>query len=419
MSAPQPSMEPTGDSVIPYTNYRIALATAVLGSLGATSAWITLLAMETGDLHVIVTIVVGAVIGLAAHWIEHYIRVVHRERSGEGGGQSAGRHLRKHPWAALLWATTFAFLGLATEHLVAHMVSEFLRPFLASFASLLLAGAIIGWTMSRGRPKDENLIQLVASGLFTGATIGVVTGIVWKIGFHTAPWFALIAWWGLIGIGMRALTRPERNAVRVADPILGVALVFVITFLLNLLPVTVTSYDKLGPLKSLVLTVRTMAVAIQLSPAVPATFWNEAEQKVSLERGVTAATTIEQAPAVVRAPDTPAVRGALHVDVARATDRLTARPGDDLASRWSSLTRARWSELVRSWLVIFLFALGAGFAPQLERRLRPIDYPNSETYRMDIELTVFMVLLLATACAVARFGTHAPSQSHPHEVRAQ
>ena len=110
MSAPSLTNAPKPDSVVPYTNYRVALATATLGSLGATTAWIALLAFETGDSHLFITIVVGALVGLAAHWIQHYIRVAIRERSGESGGHD------RHPLAAVLWATSFAFLSLATEH---------------------------------------------------------------------------------------------------------------------------------------------------------------------------------------------------------------------------------------------------------------------------------------------------------------
>ena len=412
MSAPALPIEPKSDSAIPYTNYRVALATAILGSIGATSAWIAILAIETGDWHLLVTIVVGAVVGLAAHWIQHYIRVAIRERSGEGNGHGAEQHQRKQPLAALLWAVSFAFLGLATEHLVAHMVTAFLRPFLASFASLLPAGAIIGWTMSRGRPKDENLIQLIANGFFIGAAIAVVTGLIWTLGFGSAPWIALFAWWGLIGIGTRALTRPERNAVRVGDPITAVLLVFAMTFLLNLLPVTISSYDKLGPFRSLALTVRTMAAGIQQSPAVPAKFWNEAE------RGVLDSAPATKPRPVTRAPDTSALHGAIHLDFKAAVDSLTAPPpSDDVASRWSALMRAASPELFRSCLVMVFFAIGVGLAPQVERFLRPSDYPNSETYRSDIELTIFMALLLVLACVVARFGTHAPPKSPAHETR--
>ena len=90
----------------------------------------------------------------------------------------------------------------------------------------------------------------------------------------------------------------------------------------------------------------------------------------------------------------------------RAVDALTAPPpSDDLESRWASLTRIPWSELFRSWFVILFFAVGAGLAPKVEELLRPIDYPSSETYRSDIELTVFLALLLVLACLVARFGT--------------
>jgi hypothetical protein len=51
---------------------------------------------------------------------------------------------------------------------------------------------------------------------------------------------------------------------------------------------------------------------------------------------------------------------------------------------------------------MLLFAGGIGLAPWTERRLRPVDYPNSETYRNDIILTIVTALTLVSACVVAR-----------------
>jgi hypothetical protein len=68
-----------------------------------------------------------------------------------------------------------------------------------------------------------------------------------------------------------------------------------------------------------------------------------------------------------------------------------ASPGGD--------TRA---ESIRSWVMLLLFAVGVGFAPSVERKLRPIDYPNSETYRRDMTLTAAVVVFLVAACALGR-----------------
>ena len=420
MSAPSLTKDSTSESVVPYTNYRVALATAILGSLGATSAWIVLLAIESGDWQLVITIVVGAIVGLAVHWTQHYIHVARRERAGESDRHGSEQHRPGHPLMAFLWASGFAFLGLAAEHLIAEMVTEYLRPFLASLSSLIPAGAIIGWTMSRGRPKDENFVQLLANGFFIGATIAAVTGIIWTIGLRSAPWIALFSWWGLIGIGTRAMTRPERNAVRVGDPIAAIALVCAMTFLLNLLPVTTAAYDKLGPFKSLAMVIRTMAATIQESPAVPATFWNEAEQKLALEHAVRGAKPIATPRLPVHSPDTSLIHGPAYVDLNRAVNDLTAPPpADNIASRWSALGHTDWAQCFRSWFVLFFFALGAGIAPQVERLLRPIDYPNSETYRRDIALSIFTAAILVIAILIARFGTNASTASHAHQIEAK
>lgn len=404
MSADSPLTAPTGAAVIPYTNYRIALATAILASLGATFGWINWLAIESGDWKLLVTIVVGAVVGLALHWTQHYIRVATSERNGLSTGHLHAWHL-----GAFLYAGGFAFLGLATEHLITEMVAEYLRPFLASLASLLPAGAIIGWSMNRGRGKDENLVLLVADGLFTGWSIAVVSGIIWTISFGSAPWTALLSWWGLIGIGTRVVTGQERNAVKVGDPIAAVALVFTLTFALNLLPATI-SYDKLGPFKSMAVIVRSMAAEVQQSPGVPADSWIKAEQELAMTRGVVDTAPVRKTLPRTRTSVAGELPGATQIDVRRGMENLvkawndSTPPRDSTPPSGTSLSAVVRSPSFRSWLVIVLFALGAGFAPRVERALRPIDYPNSETYRNDIVLTCFMSAMIIIACLVAHFG---------------
>lgn len=411
MSAPLPSIDATSASVIPYTNFRIALASAILGSLGATFGWINWLAIESGNWKLLVTIVVGAVVGLALHWTQHYVRVANLERRGESTGHLHAWHL-----GAFLYAGGFAFLGLATEHLITEMVAEYLRPFLASVASLLPAGAIIGWSMNRGRGKDENLLLFVADGMFVGGSIAVVTGIIWTISFGSAPWVALVSWWGLIGIGTRALTSEERNAMKTGDPIAAVVLVFAMIFALNLLPTSQSSYDKLGPFRNVVLIVRTMAAETQQSPGVPADSWIKAEHDLAVKNGVVDTIPVRTPQLRARTSVAGGLPGATHIDVKRAMDDLarswttgSTTPSDSMAPGDTTSTRGTlWklfhSELFRSWLVIVLFALGVGFAPAVERALRPIDYPNSETYRNDIVLTCSISALIVIACLIAHFG---------------
>jgi hypothetical protein len=407
MTAPSLGGAPTRDSVAPYTNYRIALATAVLGGLGATLGWLVCLAFETRDRKLVQSIVVGSMIGYAVHWGEHYVRAaIHESR-----GDPAAHHGTSHPLRGLLWAAGGGFIALASEHLIAHMINEYLRPFLASLISLVPAGAIIGWTMNRGRKKDKNLVEPIVDGLFIGLVISVVTGILWAIAFGTVPWFALVAWWGLIGVGTHIITGTERNAVGLGDPIAAVVMVFVATMLINFLPQTTSSYDKLGPFKGIPLIIRAMAAGIQQSPALPAKFWVDAEkqheeevatQKLEEQRNQYAPVKLK-----LNLPDS------IPVSIGLTPNRMVnVKKGlDDMANEWSKPSpswidmfrnRAFLNEFIRSWVVILVFALGAGLAPQVELLLRPIDYPNSRTYKQDIKLSIFMVALLAFACAVAR-----------------
>jgi hypothetical protein len=345
----------------------------------------------------------GAVIGLAVHWIRHYVQVARRERVAPVDGDQARRPRATRSTVALAWAAGFGFLGLVTEHLIAHMAAEFLRPFLASLAALLPAGMLIGWSMSHGRGKDENGLVALAFGMGFGLGIALVTGIIWTIGFGSAPWWPLIAWWGLIGLGTRLVARSQQFGMRVFDPIMAVVLVFVLTLVLNLLPSNPKAYDFFGAYKGYPTMLRLMAAEIHESPGLPATFWLEAEKRFAVERATTECRPLSAVPPppiiVDMSPPKPISSDPLQA----AIDRL-ARPAPivDTAAAEPPKPTGSTAEFFRSWLVILLFAAGIGLAPWLERTLRPADYPNSETYRKDITLTIVVVLLLVGACAYAR-----------------
>ena len=283
------------------------------------------------------------------------------------------------------------------------MTAEFLVPFLASLASLLPAGIIFGWSMSRGRADDDNVVQLIATGMFTGAAVAVVTGVIWLLGFGSAPWFALLAWWGMLGIGMRFATPAGVNAVKPLAPAFAVGGVFVAIHLLDLLPATTASYAKFGAPGNFVMSVRVLAAGIDQSPALPATFWLAAEERFERRRGTPGAAPAA-APAIVPAAADTGQPPQAAVNLKHAVDDLTgadsARPVvPDAAAR----ARAR-GVLIRSWLVILLFAVGIGVAPAAERALRPADYPNSETFRRDVALAVVVAVALAGACLAARLS---------------
>jgi hypothetical protein len=268
--------------LLPYTTYRISLMSGILGSVGATLAWLLWLAVLIGDKKMVVTIVVGGLLGLAVEWTQHYIKVAKREKAGVLASHASGAG---RPVIALAWASGLGFLGLVTEHLFAHMAAEFLVPFLASLTTLLPAGLIIGWTMSRGAEKDENLLMMVANGGMIGGAIAIVTGILWTVSSYSVPWFALFSWWGMVGIGTRIVASPERHAVSVEDPVMAVVAIFLLTLAINLLPMTQSSYQKLGPFAGTAMLVRSMAAEIEQSPAVPATFWQQAEDEFRAPRG--------------------------------------------------------------------------------------------------------------------------------------
>ena len=402
------------DSASRYTSFRIALASGILGAAGASLGWLVWLAARVANPELLVTVLVGATLGLVVHWIQHYVRVARRERQGNGPQPGASRQPQTiRSRAAIAWAAGFGLLGLVTEHLVAEMAAEFLQPFLASLAALLPAGMILGWTMSQGRWKDENAYTTVLGGMALGIAIGLVTGIIWTLGFGSAPWLALISWWGLIGLGTRLVVRRQRHAVRILDPILAVVLIFVVTLGLDRLPASPSWYDKFGAYKGVPGILRLMAAEIHESPGLPATFWVQAEKRyIDKEAGRNCpATSI--APSATVAVDTSVkltrdtIARPISADPLQAAiDRMAQQDTTPAHASTSRVPAAplpgEETEFFRSWLVMLLFAAGLGVAPWLEQTLRPIDYPNSETYRRDITLTIVVVLMLIGACVYAR-----------------
>ena len=67
---------------------------------------------------------------------------------------------------------------------------------------------------------------------------------------------------------------------------------------------------------------------------------------------------------------------------------------DPPASRRRAWTFLQFDEAGILLAAILLFAIGVGLAPGVEFALRPVDYPNSETFQRDIRLSVAVVLLL-------------------------
>ena len=381
------------ESEIAFTAGRVALASGILGSVGATLGWLAWLLARVGNTELVVSAVVGAALGVAIHWIQHYVHVAKRERRGEATHESSGRGSGSRARVALVWAAGFAFLGLVSEHIVAHMAAQFLIPFLASLVTLLPAGLIIGWTMNRGRKGESNALMTLASGLLVGAAITLVTGVLWSIGFGTVPWPSLFAWWGFIGVAMQIGARDQPLSLRVADPVVAVAAVFLATFLINFLPTTRAPYEKLGPLSSLAMMLRVMAADIQQSPDVPATFWLEAEATYQREHpGTRLAPPKVARPVVEPGP----------VDLRAAVERLTSPAPEYTPNPLLPVGEVERSASIRSWVVIFLFAMGVGIAPAVERALRPADYPNSETYRRDVGLAVAVMAVLVGSCLLAR-----------------
>ncbi len=405
MTGSSPSTDALKASVVPYTNFRIALASTVLGGTGVSLAWLMYLGYRMPDRRLLITAGVGALIGLAVHWVQHYVRIA------ASGGVEDKDPPKNRGLGAFAWALGGGFIALASEHLLTEALITYLRPFLASLVSLLPAAAIIGWAMNRGRSDDENFFTFFANGLGIGLVIAVVTGIIWKIGFGTVPWWPLISWWGLIGLATHLMTRRDRNAAKFTDPVAAVVLVFVATLVLNLVPTNLPIYDKIGVFATIPAAVQSMAVEVQQSPALPATFWTKAEQRLAAEQdSIQKAGSSRSSPRQPVAPivsATPTATETLRasprmINPQRGIDSLLHGSVANHPSLHEQIESLHTPEAIRSWIVILLFALGVGLAPVVEGGLRPHDYPNTETFKMDTRLARFMIALLVVACIAGR-----------------
>lgn|GEM_PF-5759085 len=380
-----------------YDEARVALYSGIFGSLGATLGWILWLAYKTGSGELLLTVAVGAAVGLLVHWVQHYVGIArHENREGSWDAhEHEGHGSLKPARVALIWATGFGFLGMASEHLVAHLAAEYLRPFLASIATLLPASVLFGMVLHEGQ-TEKDLLNKAGQGAFLGLTVALITvGLQFLIG---APlkWGAEIAWWAMVGIGI-AICLPEKKQCQFYHPILGVGLAFLLVFVIAIPKVSGFLGSLPGPLKPIGTMLAVAANETIASPDLPAEFWLEAEKKHRAAEHLSEPLTPSD--------DPPVTDGGTDY-VSRFQNPTMPSEEESGESRLNKeLKKGMDSSLVRSWIVLLLFAIGLGVAPMVERALRPMDYPSSHTIRNDKAMAIGIAVLLAVACVYLRLGS--------------
>lgn len=388
--------EATGKTASDFSELRIAISCGIFGSIGATMGWILWLAYMSASADLLVTIVVGAGIGLLVSWTQHYISTAKRERNGPPSEDESEDIKRASPdsgRSTLLWATGFAFLGIASEQVVSELVSEYLRPFLASLVTLLPAGIVFGIIFNEGR-TDENRFVAALHGAFAGFIVALLTcGLRYLMG-GPIPWGAMIGWWVLIGVGQGACM-PMRGKSRGYQPLLGVLTALSIAYILTF-PAVADNFVKLpGPLgagaKFFVMAVDESLAA----PDLPAQFWIEAEARREGRKVSGVPVSQEQ----VREPVD------RYLNQIKSKEDYYRSDTEFRSDRFrSEFEKGMGSALVRSWVVLALFSVGIGAAPSIEAKLRPADYPNSRTAFNDKRILVGIIFVILASCLYLRMN---------------
>lgn len=425
-----------------YLAFRIAIGSGLFSSLGASLAWLIWLSSQVPLGELATAVACGVLVGLLVHWAKHYLHVAKSECSDSHANAEAS-HAESPGRMALVFAAGFGFLGLACEHLVADLAARFLQPLLASLATLLPAGVILGLVWHFGNTGERKLTDIIFKGALSGLAIALVTGLIWYLGWGVVPFGGLAAWWILVSIGMQCFVPREPGSARVYQPIAGtlVAMLMVIGF--SLLPARWALYTTSGPFGTGLVFARTLAFQVLESPGLPAKFWLEAmdSAKSARESEAPAAKPPSSIPEALRLPQTStselpttSLRTSLpNRDPILESERIDemrqlAPPAHNLAhsldlatklqpdNRDYGITVDSWnhvtsefrlglkSPLVCSWLILLLFSAALGMTPLIEAELRPSDYPSSATFKKDVRIGIFLLLAVAAACIVARMS---------------
>ncbi len=392
---------------------RRALFSGIIASLGASLGWLGWVAAQAfaKDWKVLLAPVLGAVLGFIIQWIEKYIHTARHEHiEGEAPPDSApapnGQATVRN------WLLALTFLGIACEHLVGHVMSEYLLPFLASLATLFPAGFVIGFVLDE--PKEEkHVFAEAAVGALCGFVVSLAALAVQLIMGGGVGYFSLASWWIIVGIGLYVSANRSGGANPVRT-VLGVVISLSLVIICSI-PALVNTLEKWPYIGGVTRALSAAVDGVLVAPDLPAQFWVDAERGNQTQPADIARGPIDVSNSVLDKPYTPP-QATFAEQNAAVLQALTQGAPDPSFKRNATL-RTEWdkgmkSGLVRSWIVLVLFAIGLGFAPMIEESLRPRDYPSSRTQTNDKRLAIaIFALILVASLSVRLARSEAPSSA--------
>ncbi len=410
-----------------YDPIRVALFSGLMASGGATVGWLLWLSIQAfaKDWKILLAPLLGLAIGHASDWLEHYYKVsryeskigVWSEAEAHSEEPEAAKALKKTHTARIL-TITLTFLAIACEHIVNHLVQEFMLPFLASIATLFPIAALFGIALYRTE-KSSSILENALMGALLGLLAGLSAWGIQLLMYGSASWGGLLGWWVLVGLVL-TLCAPSKEELQPKHAMLAFGLLVGFIFVCGSPPVYRLLTKIPGPPGVAAKAVAWSVNGALQAPDLPARYWAEAESRAAEAEGRTFEDSLAPEGEPNSAPSTTTDSGTASANwLSRDTiadpnfnpvpsaDELENR---DLASRshvlTSELHKGFRSGLVRSLLVLLLFILGLGYASKVEKWLRPIDYPSSRTFAHDRKLFGGMVGLIALACVLIRIGSH-------------
>jgi hypothetical protein len=374
----------------------------LLSSLGASLGWLIWLSFEKEGLSVLKAPAIGALFGCCFEWLREYVVVAARESAPEKGASAHGsveRTPRLPLWRIVTASVGFALLfwGLVVfDHFIGEHLHEAWLPLLKSIATMFPAGVALSWVL-KNAPLAEpahNVFEFVFGKLLRVICIAVcpmAANAAMQLAMDLDPVLngrflafltPMAGWWLLVGLGCELV--PGRWADNRSKAVFGVflggflLLAFSSPTLMRWFTTPPAPPETFPRMFQVVWeSLGDVAEAALSGPDLPALYWKEAEnaeQQTTRRRGMSAA------------PDeTP-----FEEKVRRRWQTIRGELG---------LGRSSW--LIRSELVMLFFGLGISVAPWVEARLRPKNYPTSETCKADRRLWKFMGGLLAITVVIA------------------
>ncbi|MEV6692677.1 hypothetical protein AB0M35_14520 [Micromonospora sp. NPDC051196] len=379
---------------------RYPLFCGVIGGVGATLGWFVWVAIAVFRQNPgpsVLSIVVGSVTGLTVEMILHYRRVARADATDSDCRATS-------LWQLLRSIAVFSVGGLVLQTVLtntfAEIVKEVYRPFLASFATFLIAGAALGivWVLAATHTElgPGTMFMLL---MLTGTVVALP---LWAYGLLARSGWdydALAAWWTLTSLAVLFAFLASGTRFVWGVAVLAVTVIAVVMLWATMTPLEVTArYSTSNSARGLMQLAVDLSESILHAPDMPADSWNAAARGLSKNPSGFIATTQAGHPVtdwIARTAD------CSHIP-ATPTDRYPQRYLIRKTQACGQLALGTGSALARSFLVVLAFAISIGFAPRIEARTRPNTYRHHRLRFYDRALAIGLVVLLIAVPLAAR-----------------